>query len=120
MGERIHKNKKFLSLFYDSAESLIDNFNDSELGEIMRAAIEYEFTGEKKQLSDRALQIQLNSICKEIDLSTAKADENSKKQSDRAKGRWSKQQKDVSEMTPEEMDADIEEMFNRGLPAHLR
>ena len=121
MRDRIHKNKKFMSLFYDSAESLIDNFTDAEVGEIMRSAIEYELTGEKRQLSDRALQIMLNTLCKEIDLSSAKADQNSAKQRERACSRWEKQRKDNSfEMSPEEMDADIEYQLSKGLPEHLR
>lgn len=109
--ERIHRNKKFLSLFYDTAELLIENFNDEELGEIIRAAIVYEFTGEKTELSDRVLQVQLSNICKEIDLSTKAADERSQKQRKKIQDYWDKQKKEKTEMTQAEIDADIDQRF---------
>ena len=111
MRERIHKNKKYLSLFYDTAELLIDNFaDDAELGAIIRAAIIYELTGEKAELSDRALQIQLNNLCKEIDLSSKAADEKSDKQRKKIQEYWDRK-KEPREMTQEEIDADIDARF---------
>lgn len=78
MTEPIHKNKKFMSLFYDKCRTLVDNFSDEEIGQIMRAAIHYELTGEKPDINDRLIQVTVTGLYTDIDLSTAAADKRSK------------------------------------------
>lgn len=121
MKEPIHKNKKFLSLFYDKCENLVDNFTDEEIGKIVRAAITYEFTGEKPEIDDRLILVTVNPIYNDIDMSSAAADKNSKRQSERARLRGKKKKglyganivsdKDPEDMTQEEMDDEIDRLF---------
>lgn len=121
MTEPIHRNKKFMALFYDKCQNLVENFSDEEIGAVVRAAIHYEFTGEKPEIEDRLILVTVNPIYNDIDMSTEKADENSKKQSDRAKGRGKKKKglyganlvsdKDAEDMTQDEIDDEIDRLF---------
>ena len=121
MTEPIHRNKKFMALFYDKCENLYDNFTNEEVGEIVKAAIHYEFTGEQPEIEDRLIRVTLKPIYNDIDMSTKKADDNSKKQSDRAKGRGKKKHgiyganlvsdKDADDMTQEEIEDEIDRLF---------
>lgn len=111
MKERLHKNKKYLSLFYDKLDSLLENFSDEEIGIIIRAAALYELEGKKTTMEDRALQIAVSGIYTDIDISTKKANEFSQQQREKAKGRWSRDKS--AGMTPEEMDADIDQFCPR-------
>lgn len=108
MIERIHKNKKYLSLFYDKCDTLIENYSDEEIGAIMRAAITYELTGEKKAMSERVLQVTVNSIFNDIDLSTANAD---KKSETNSRNRRGKTKSNPYFENPEE-DPDFESVVN--------
>lgn len=131
MKEPIHKNKKFLSLFYDKCENLVKNFSDEEIGAILRAAITYELTGEKPEIEDRLILVTVNPIYNDIDMSTEAADKNSKRQSDRAKGKGKKKRglyganivsdRDPEEMTEAEIDDEIDRLFplsNRTTASH--
>ena len=120
MIEPVHKNKKFLSLFYDKCRNLIENFNDEEIGQIIRAAITYELTGSKPEISDRLILVTVNPIYHDIDMSTEAADKNSKRQSDRARkprkksglyGAGLVSDKDADDMTQQEIDDEIDMLF---------
>lgn len=120
MIEPIHKNKKWLSLFYDKCINLIENFSDEEIGAIMRSAITYELTGEKADIQDRLITVTVNPIYNDIDMSTRLADENSRRQSERAKKPRKKKgvygaemvsDKDAEDMTQAEIDAEVDRLF---------
>lgn len=113
MSDRIHRNKKYMAIFYDRCEQLDRSFTDAEIGEIVRGAIRYELKGEKPEIADRALSVMCSTLCADIDIMTAKADKWSATQSKRVKeGRWGKRDKSEG-MTLDEMDAEIDSMFPR-------
>lgn len=110
MKRRIHSNKKYLALFYDKCEMLMSQFNDAEIGEILKGAIKYELYGEKPELEDRALSVMCSALCVDVDIMTQKANEKSKSGRDSAYARWGKIDKSAG-MTEAEMDAEIDEAF---------
>ena len=106
----IHGNKKYLALFYDKCELLIEEqFTPAEIGEIVIAAIKYELYEEDTHFEDRYLRMAYKGIRTDIDISTAKADKRSISNRKNAAKRWDKSQN----MTSEEMDAEINAMFPR-------
>ena len=111
MSSTIHPNKKYLTLFYDKCETLIENFTDEEIGKIIKAAIAYDMNGIESEFDDRALKVQFSAIRKDIDLTTEKANKRSESNRANINKRYVR---DKSEnMTDAEMDAEIEAMFPR-------
>lgn len=109
MKDRLHPNKKYLALFYDRCETLISEFEDEEIGAIVKCAINYELYGEKPTLTDRTLSVMCRTLYTDIDIMTQKANERSETNRKSALGRWSK---DKSEgMTEAEIDAEVDSMF---------
>lgn len=105
----IHSNKKYMALFYDKCRTLDEEFEDAEIGAIIRASIRYELYGDKPELSDRALAIQCRAICDSIDVMTQRANNISKINREKALKRYDKS----FGMTEAEIDAEIDAMFPR-------
>lgn len=105
----IHSNKKYMALFYDKCRTLDEEFEDAEIGAIIRASIRYELYGDKPNLSDRALAIQCRAICDSIDVMTQRANRTSELNRAKAMKRYDKS----FGMTEAEMDAEIDSMFPR-------
>lgn len=116
-----HPNKKFIAIFYDKCQTLIDDFTDEEVGQLIKAAIAYDIGGESPDFSDRAMRVHFAAIKKDIDLTTQKADKLSVANRNNVNKRWQEknsekkrwQDKSSDEMTLEEMDADIDMRFPR-------
>lgn len=60
MTEYRQPKKKSFKLFYDTVESLLENFNDEEVGALFRAISSYEMYGEVPVFSDRAMMMVFN------------------------------------------------------------
>lgn len=105
----IHSNKKYMALFYDKCRTLDEEFEDAEIGAIIRASIRYELYGDRPELSDRALAIQCRAICDSIDVMTQRANKLSDINRDKALKRHDKS----FGMTEAEIDAEIDAMFPR-------
>lgn len=67
MTEYRQPKKKSFKLFYDTVESLLDNFNDEEVGALFRAISSYEMYGEIPDFSDRAMLMVFNQFKSALD-----------------------------------------------------
>ena len=105
----IHANKKYIALFYDKCEMLLDKFSDEEAGKILKAVMNYELYGIEPAETDRTLDIFITAMCHECDLTIKKFSDKSAK----AKAAINKRWEDKREMTQEEIDAEIDRMFPR-------
>lgn len=105
-----HGNKQFIPLFYDKCKLLDEQYTDSEIGQIVRAAIRYDLRNEIPSFDDRAILVAFSTIQMDIDLATEKANKKSEIYRRNAQSR----NRDKSQgMTLEEMDAEIDNTFPR-------
>ena len=80
-------NNKGMFFFYDWMD-LLDEFDDAEVGRVVKAIVHYAQSGEMEEFSDRGLRIVMKSMKASMDLSAKKGKDISEARKDAASKRW--------------------------------
>ncbi len=67
MTEYRQPKKKSFQLFYDTVESMLENFDNEEVGALFRAVAKYEMYGEIPAFSDRGMNMIFNQFKGSLD-----------------------------------------------------